>query len=620
MDALKEYKSKNKGSTYLDWKESYDDGKTSQNFLQGQWNPVKPGQYLSPVTNSADPESDYQSALPEIEIRANEITPQTDSQRMNEAMTDIDKGIMRSAWSAAQWTPLGDPQMAADVYTDVKDQNYGSLAMTAGMLAMPSLLRKPIKAIGRQINKGIKWAKAPWRAKELYSQARHITPNEIRNIPPSRIDAIEKDLTRIYGADVWPPKENKRKFINEYKYRQMIDKASLEGVGLDQASLDLFKQDPAYAKYVLDNHLHPLDENTVQSFIKRQQSATRGVFSQKVGADITDVESMLTYTKEGRTGGDRLGTGSGIYTSNSYDLAKRFSKTLGSNYSGTSVVAKVNLDFGIDPTASFSQRLAQARRQIYPHDLHAAAGKVEASSEKLLKGGYKAKESMYTTRSGDKLGNVYERAVLGPNEPTKRLDISEMETSYDIHDTRGRWGADVEAAPGDTDLFIPRKIGNSFGDFIREAKVFFEPIPNSQKALARDGSGYQEKENIARRIIEGSVGRTDKLKPLMYRSYRLDNKFQIAKQASGITLGAGIIGGAAYGVTKMPKWANERDHEGRVGSLTELINSGKASERVTHLINMAKQAEKRGDSDQVREYYYDAWNEHSQGLKKKRYK
>ena len=64
-------------------------------------------------------------------------------------MTDIDKGIMRSAWSAAQWTPLGDPQMAADVYTDVKDQNYGSLAMTAGMLAMPSLLRKPIKAIGR---------------------------------------------------------------------------------------------------------------------------------------------------------------------------------------------------------------------------------------------------------------------------------------------------------------------------------------------------------------------------------------------------------------------------------------------------------------------------------------
>ena len=86
---------------------------------------------------------------------------------------------------------------------------------------------------------------------------------------------------------------------------------------------------------------------------------------------------------------------------------------------------------------------------------------------------------MYTTRSGDKLDNVYERAVLGPNEPTKRLDISEMETSYDIHDTRGRWGAGVEAAPGDTDLFIPRKIGDSFGDFVREAKVFFEPIPNS---------------------------------------------------------------------------------------------------------------------------------------------
>ena len=60
-----------------------------------------------------------------------------------------------------------------------------------------------------------------------------MTPNEIRNIPPSRIDAIEKDLTRIYGEDVWPPKENKRKFIDEYKYRQTIDKASLEGVDLD---------------------------------------------------------------------------------------------------------------------------------------------------------------------------------------------------------------------------------------------------------------------------------------------------------------------------------------------------------------------------------------------------
>lgn len=144
---------------------AYEDG--GETPIKGYWNKRNPGQYVAPVAYDYSGEAEYRSTLPEVEVRANKVIPKTTSQRMSEAMTDTDKKIMRGAWDLAQWTPLGDPQMVADIYTDVKDQSYGSLAATAGLLVVPSFLRRPIKAVGRQINKGIKWVNAPWIIKGL---------------------------------------------------------------------------------------------------------------------------------------------------------------------------------------------------------------------------------------------------------------------------------------------------------------------------------------------------------------------------------------------------------------------------------------------------------------------
>ena len=603
------------GKTYTDtWEgnkppiRQYVDG--GETPIKGYWNERNPRQYVAPVAYDYSGEAEYRSTLPEVEVRANKVIPKTTSQRMSEAMTDTDKKIMRGAWDLAQWTPLGDPQMVADIYTDVKDQNYGSLAATAGLLAAPSFLRKPIKAIGRQINKGIKWVNAPWRAKELFLNARGITPEDIKNIPPSRTEAIEKYLDKYHGEDILPTKEGKQRFISEYKNAQRRDAINLEGVDLTQASLDIFRKDPAYAKYVLDNRLDPLDNKTVQNFIKRQQSATRGVFTNKVDALPYDVNAMLTHTKDVRSGGDRLGSQSGVYTSNSYELAERFSKSIDSN-EGTSAIAKVNLDFGVDPNLSINQQLAQARRQIYPHDIHNAANKIPTDPELLMQKGYKAKESMYTTRTGSKLDNVYERAVLGPIEPAKVLNISEIELSPDVKNIRGRWGnTGVDPMPGDEELFMPRKIGSDFGDFVREAKTFFEPQPNFPKIKAREKYREAQKESIVRAIQEEQVERLRKLQPLAAKSYKLDNAAKTAKKGIiGGTSITGVLAGPVIGkriFSKTGDTYSSEEHENRKSIIEGNIKNGYANDRVVLLRNMAKQAEERGDIDRVYEYYLEA--------------
>lgn len=164
--------------------------------------------------------------------------------------------------------------------------------------------------------------------------------------------------------------------------------------------------------------------------------------------------------------------------------------------------------------------------------------------------------------------------------------------------------------PRDEELFMPRKIGSDFGDFVREAKTFFEPQPNFPKIKARENSMQGAKESIVRTIQEEQVERLRKLQPLAAKSYKLDNAAKTAKKGIiGGTSITGVLAGPVIGkhiFSKTGDTYSSEEHENRKSIIEGNIKNGYANDRVVLLRNMAKQAEERGDIDRVYEYYLEA--------------
>ena len=66
---------------------------------------------------------------------------------------------------------------------------------------------------------------------------------------------------------------------------------------------------------------------------------------------------------------------------------------------------------------------------------------------------------------------AYETVYFSDKPGEKLLDVKEFNTSNDVTNLRGRWGANAGGASTTDDLFSPRYIGESFGDFMHNVRT-----------------------------------------------------------------------------------------------------------------------------------------------------
>lgn len=264
---------------------------------------------------------------------------------------------------------------------------------------------------------------------------------------------------------------------NEQKINVSLDENDLRGLTQEQNDIlnTIVKEDPGYIEYAKSKNLPLLEQTTLDKWIDKQRSGIRGVYSPKENAQLSDLEDMFTRTREVNTGGDRLNTEGGIYTSNSQELADRFSRSF-YDKGGTAAQAVV-LSADIDRSKPFVDQLRQLRRRIYPYNLNTQLTYVN-DPKTLIENGYIGIQAQYTNRYGQVLP-AYETAYFSNNPGEKLLDVKEFNTSNDVANLRGRWGANVGGASTTDDLFSPRYIGESFGDFMHNIRVLEKQKPEA---------------------------------------------------------------------------------------------------------------------------------------------
>lgn len=246
----------------------------------------------------------------------------------------------------------------------------------------------------------------------------------------------------------------------------------------------LIAEDPLYFTYVINNNLDPLSQSTVDVFLKKQTTSLRGVNSDlRTGDDV--VEKMLTENTQRNTkGGDRLNTRrTGIYTSDSGEIAERFSRPQNNKVTRTDV-AMLQYPYQNDPSLSVVDQLRQFRRGIFNFDVFGSDFEKLRDPAWLANRGYFAKEAAYANRFGQILP-ANERAYIAQTPNQKLLNVIDQNTKYTNENLKGRWAINgVQSQPElESQLFESQLVGNSPGDFVRAARTMFEASPKRIKTL-----------------------------------------------------------------------------------------------------------------------------------------
>ena len=238
---------------------------------------------------------------------------------------------------------------------------------------------------------------------------------------------------------------------------------------------DLMNHNPEYYVFLKETNLPWNKQSTVDKFLKRQQTSLRGVYAD----NKENAKRYLTTILAKRTGGDRLNTQGGLYTSNSRGIANAFKNP--DNGISNGYIGKLLYDFDIDKTKPIADQLRQARMKIVRGGRNNifkglyADNKLydESINDARLKGAV-AIEDNYGRSNGDVL-NVTERAYFPGSAKQNKLTLQNLEEYLAQENQRGRWNTSgVDKIKGDEELFIPREY-NRFDDFIREARIFMKP-------------------------------------------------------------------------------------------------------------------------------------------------
>ena len=235
---------------------------------------------------------------------------------------------------------------------------------------------------------------------------------------------------------------------------------------------DLMNHNPEYYEFLKETNLPWNKQSTVDEFLKRQQTSLRGVYAN----NKDDAVRYLTQILARRKGGDRLNTHGGLYTSNSTGIADAFKNPDDGISNG--YIGKLLYDFDIDKTKPIADQLRQARMKIVRggrNNVFAGSKYYDESINNARRKGAVAVEDNYGRSNGDVL-NVTERAYFPGSAKQNKLTLQNLEEYLAQENQRGRWNTNgVDKMKGDEELFIPREY-NRFDDFIREARIFMQPI------------------------------------------------------------------------------------------------------------------------------------------------
>ena len=442
------------------------------------------------------------TTLPEVVVtpKRNYVNYPIDQDAYNSAMLDAwSKQTRIGPEDVIDYVPvIGDIKGVYDVAKDFANKEYLAGATGLVLAALPNIIEKPLRRFGRKLKRNINLIK------ELkpYNRRRQTEYDFVQ-------DKIE-DLRNVYGNifNKYYTREHPgvRKRIN----KQIVDnyRSAQQAAKLDEDKLqdelnflrdtynyddrqiqhitDIINEDPNYAQFILNNRqLNPLSQEAVNQYLTKNTTAVRGVsFSPQVSQqkNINDIvnEALTVNTSRGRIGGDRLETGrTGIYVSNSGEIADRFSRPMGDVADvrpSRADVALVRYPYINNETLPIEQQLRNFRRSIYPYDLFGSP-----DYKTLAKNGFIAKEAQYTTRTGALLPG-YERAYFAEEPNQQLLNIVDQNTTYTNINKKGRWALNgVESQPElESQLFEGYRPGNSFGDFIRFAR-FSDAIRSQSK-------------------------------------------------------------------------------------------------------------------------------------------
>lgn len=302
----------------------------------------------------------------------------------------------------------------------------------------------------------------------------------------TRNPELLNDWTRVSGAT----DKDLEAFMKMYKRRAFPIPSTIEYNGqtiqLPNSWKQLFADNPEYYEFIQRTGLDPMSQETVDKFMLRQGTSLRGVTAN----NPMNAQKYLTETEVGRvmTGGDRLITNGGLYTSNSTGIADAF-KNPTSNKEESGYVGTLFHDFQTDKTQPIAEQLKQYRDKVgfsNEGDIFAGTEAQNISRNKYLEDGVVALESPYGRSNGDML-RVTERAYLPPTGPkgTKGKPVEILESNFypSQVDKKGRWNtAGVEHTLYDENYFLPRQYNSTY-DFIRNARILLKKdwIPNIDK-------------------------------------------------------------------------------------------------------------------------------------------
>ena len=526
---------------------------------------------------------DTQKMAELVEREGKQLTYVTPQSNMDEVVITANKPKQNQyseldfAKDVAGFVPiLGDAIDIYDASKSLYDGNYSQAALLGAGLLLPNWLEKG----GKYLYKGIRnnWRRFKrnlhmypsynnWYmlGESINSVANRVAYNEVRK---SGIEEYiytpffkENDIERIRTNYVNAQQRNAQSAKEAIKEVQVHNIGKFTPTQLREIN-EIFKEDPRYADFILSHpELNPLDDETVDRFITKQNSFIRGVHSNEDN-DLL-IQQMLTENPSDagkKVGGDRLGTDSrGIYVSNSGEIADRFQRSVGSSV--RSDIGFLQKTPATDVDTPIRERLAAERRRIFPFDIVSNAESL--SYKDLVDLGYVAKEAQYTTRFGNKLPG-YERAYISNTFDTPTLTISDLQTvKGNLKDKKGRWGiGGVSSVPELEDqLFDGLNIGTSYGDFLHLMRALKSPNLTTRRYNLDFGDQVYKRQRELNNLFGKQVDKQIEIKNKILKNPYLNaaqNVYLNRGPIFGISGTLGITGASVYGIMNSPD-ARQRD-------------------------------------------------------------
>lgn len=405
---------------------------------------------------------------------------------------------------------------------DIQNGNIGIGIAGLGLAALPNVIERPLKGAIQKTRKSIKrLTQSPSLTSvyqtldgEFYSPS-NIATNAYKHIPDYiwKIDYNNPDIREKY-------KKYKREALNANSTMaaNLADSylhGSARNLTNDEYRLleDIGQLSPEYIQFIKENPtLHPLKQETLDAFFKRQGKSVRGIhvdnikkfneddylpwdepidkpsydinYSKNEAKNIAKIN--LTTAPIVPKGGDRLGN-KGLYTSNSREIADKFMRSEESNdalkrsYQGT-----IKYNFNIDKKQQIKEQLRQYRNKIYNYDWDS----FNPDAEMI--------EAAYTRSNGNISQVVYERSI-DPDKTNNVKLISLKNAGRNLPNLKGRWG--LNDIPADKDLYIPKQPSMDSKEFIKFARRTIEDsgdfVPNEQKQKL-----YKEAKAIGRNRLK----------------------------------------------------------------------------------------------------------------------